>query len=406
MGLETSDTIQGLNEAWPLPTDPKSEGDNHLRMIKKVLRKTIDDSNASKITIGTLTMDKAANNDALTRVNGNLILLGDATTATGMNLDFAASAGGLSAAFINVSRGKMTFTVNDPATGLGLDTITLDADGLKGDGIIFDNADMYKLRTHDFKVVGTSGQNGFVMGLESPGNPVSAGWLRVLNNSGGITSEMVIRQAGVEFMGGEIVMLKPDGQTRGSLSWNTVTSPGQSTWTAFNQAGAFERSIYMDAGAIVTQGTSSSTFITVRDSAAKDRLQAIVNTSLTSGSQLKVNVKDQTGFTKQVVIIDETGITMGPDELTLSPVCTFANTITQTATQANLDYPVGSMILARCAVGAEPNRNNDVVARLAQSGNVEFQIGGTGGRLTGTWRSRGAFNVNASNSMVMCQRVA
>lgn len=38
MGLETATTIAGLNANWPLGTDPKSQGDDHLRLIKSVLQ--------------------------------------------------------------------------------------------------------------------------------------------------------------------------------------------------------------------------------------------------------------------------------------------------------------------------------------------------------------------------------
>lgn len=34
MGLEVADRIDELNAAWPLGTDPKNEGDDHLRIIK------------------------------------------------------------------------------------------------------------------------------------------------------------------------------------------------------------------------------------------------------------------------------------------------------------------------------------------------------------------------------------
>jgi hypothetical protein len=38
MPLETSTTIAGLNALWPLGTDSKSQGDDHLRLIKSVLQ--------------------------------------------------------------------------------------------------------------------------------------------------------------------------------------------------------------------------------------------------------------------------------------------------------------------------------------------------------------------------------
>ena len=38
MAVETSTTIAGLNALWPLGSDAKSEGDNHIRLIKSVLQ--------------------------------------------------------------------------------------------------------------------------------------------------------------------------------------------------------------------------------------------------------------------------------------------------------------------------------------------------------------------------------
>ncbi|MFV2089016.1 MAG: hypothetical protein ACC642_00005, partial [Pseudomonadales bacterium] len=37
MGLEVGDYIDNLNPLWPLGTDPKSEGDNHFRLLKTAL---------------------------------------------------------------------------------------------------------------------------------------------------------------------------------------------------------------------------------------------------------------------------------------------------------------------------------------------------------------------------------
>ena len=40
MGLESNDTntIEGLDQTWPLGNDPTLDGDNHLRLIKRVLK--------------------------------------------------------------------------------------------------------------------------------------------------------------------------------------------------------------------------------------------------------------------------------------------------------------------------------------------------------------------------------
>jgi hypothetical protein len=46
MGLESATSITGLDQTWPPSGDPKSQGDDHLRLIKKVLQLTFP--NASK----------------------------------------------------------------------------------------------------------------------------------------------------------------------------------------------------------------------------------------------------------------------------------------------------------------------------------------------------------------------
>ncbi|MFT3973158.1 MAG: tail fiber domain-containing protein [Amaricoccus sp.] len=38
MGLEAASKISQLNAAWPLGTDPRSQGDDHLRLIKSVMK--------------------------------------------------------------------------------------------------------------------------------------------------------------------------------------------------------------------------------------------------------------------------------------------------------------------------------------------------------------------------------
>lgn len=41
MGLETATSIAALNSAWPLGTDLKSQGDDHIRLIKRVLKSDV-----------------------------------------------------------------------------------------------------------------------------------------------------------------------------------------------------------------------------------------------------------------------------------------------------------------------------------------------------------------------------
>lgn len=40
MGLEVTSFLDGLNQNWPLDTDSATQGDDHLRLIKSVLRST------------------------------------------------------------------------------------------------------------------------------------------------------------------------------------------------------------------------------------------------------------------------------------------------------------------------------------------------------------------------------
>lgn len=47
MGLETGDYISDLNAANPLGTDAKSQGDDHLRLVKKVVKQSFPNVNAA-----------------------------------------------------------------------------------------------------------------------------------------------------------------------------------------------------------------------------------------------------------------------------------------------------------------------------------------------------------------------
>lgn len=47
MGLETAEFIDGLTESWPLGSDRRREGDDHLRLIKRVLKNTFPNLDAA-----------------------------------------------------------------------------------------------------------------------------------------------------------------------------------------------------------------------------------------------------------------------------------------------------------------------------------------------------------------------
>jgi len=60
MGLESGNTIASLNASWPLGSDKKSEGDDHLRLVKGVIKNDV----VSKTAGGTF--------DAAVTVSGRL----------------------------------------------------------------------------------------------------------------------------------------------------------------------------------------------------------------------------------------------------------------------------------------------------------------------------------------------
>jgi hypothetical protein len=77
MPLESGVTgIQGLNPAWPTGTDPKSQGDDHLRTIKAAIQASFPGMTGAWITGQII---KALGYDA---TNARIINVGTATAAT------------------------------------------------------------------------------------------------------------------------------------------------------------------------------------------------------------------------------------------------------------------------------------------------------------------------------------
>jgi hypothetical protein len=74
MGLESTSLISGLNEAWPTGTDPRSEGDDHIRTVKTALKTAFADTST------TLTLNKP------TTVVGKLVTTASTTGVAGLNV--------------------------------------------------------------------------------------------------------------------------------------------------------------------------------------------------------------------------------------------------------------------------------------------------------------------------------
>lgn len=87
MGLETGTYINSLNSAWPLGTDAKSAGDDHLRLIKSTIKATFPN------LTGAVTADQAELNklDGLTASTAELNYLVGVTSAIQTQLNAKAA---------------------------------------------------------------------------------------------------------------------------------------------------------------------------------------------------------------------------------------------------------------------------------------------------------------------------
>lgn len=95
MGLETGNTIPQLNINWPLGSDPKSQGDDHLRLIKVVLENDVLSKSAGGTVAGDVTFTGLMTiEDLLTLTNG-LDVTGGATVDTLTATELAELQGGL-----------------------------------------------------------------------------------------------------------------------------------------------------------------------------------------------------------------------------------------------------------------------------------------------------------------------
>lgn len=83
MGLENGTYINSLNSAWPIgATDPKSEGDNHFRLLKSTIKATLPNLTGAM----TATQDELNTMDGITATTAELnVLNGITPTVTELN---------------------------------------------------------------------------------------------------------------------------------------------------------------------------------------------------------------------------------------------------------------------------------------------------------------------------------
>jgi hypothetical protein len=139
MGLETATYIEDLNPANPTSGDPKSEGDNHLRLIKQVLQNTFAGFPGLVIATGTETQGATVNDYVVT------IDPAPAAYTASMILVFKTT---------HTNTGPATLAINalSPKPLIGVDGAALSASDLESGGLVavfYDGTSFYVLSGND-----------------------------------------------------------------------------------------------------------------------------------------------------------------------------------------------------------------------------------------------------------------
>jgi hypothetical protein len=72
MGLETTDTIEGLDQTWPTATDPVAKGDDHFQLIKRTLKNIFPGVDGEGFSIPIISTEEELN--SLEGIRGNVQL--------------------------------------------------------------------------------------------------------------------------------------------------------------------------------------------------------------------------------------------------------------------------------------------------------------------------------------------
>jgi hypothetical protein len=85
MPLESVNFIEDMNAAWPTGTDPKNEGDNHLRNIKNGVLNSFPNTTGIWTTTNKITMGGADMTGVVVSNVGNAVATGDAVNLGTLN---------------------------------------------------------------------------------------------------------------------------------------------------------------------------------------------------------------------------------------------------------------------------------------------------------------------------------
>lgn len=127
MGLEASTYIDGLTVTWPLAGDNKSVGDDHLRLIKSVLKATFPNATKSfrfpttEAISGTLTLDATDQNNIVLvdTTAGNITVnlpSGFTTTEKGWSCEVIKTSSDANAAIVAPASGTISSKSGSTAT--------------------------------------------------------------------------------------------------------------------------------------------------------------------------------------------------------------------------------------------------------------------------------------------------
>lgn len=118
MTVESASYVKGLNAALPAALDPKSEGDNHIRLLKTILQATFPNLNGAAFRVAA----KSANYTVT--LDDNLLVL-DCTATLTISLPVAASAGNGFAVTVLANGAEITIDPNGAELVNGLTTLQI-----------------------------------------------------------------------------------------------------------------------------------------------------------------------------------------------------------------------------------------------------------------------------------------
>jgi hypothetical protein len=404
MGIEASDTIAGLNENWPLGSDPKSEGDNHIRLIKHVLKQAFHDGTDGVFKIENMRFGLVGglNGFDILDVDGNPHLRVTATDAGQATFETFDDAGTSKAKYVLGTAGNHFFN----------DIFIEKADGTKRGGLIAPHANEGAgtlVTAYDgagvlqslFSAMGsftgafsTSGQfrigktDQTMRAMLNPEVTANAGKVevRAVNNdqtvagsvwvdNNGLTYNLELCYQGVSFIRSRIGL----DSTYGAY-WKYYAGGDGSLGNIFHVDGN---------GANISSPNGFNTSFRAKNyNNGFLRGQLWFNSDGGTPALAQLYAYDNAGARQQRIDFDNAGIHV-IDGAAAGDCLTTGNFPARNSTNAALDFIVGTHLLFSCPSASKMNRNLAVTMRLHATDTTMYQHTGSGGLLAGTWLSCG-----------------